>query len=97
MDKLNILNRKVTSKDIDNLVYSTAPLAVEKLLIDLFEKKPIVDTLWRVLELGEDEFSILRATQFFLNQIFLFRLFYEIKWIYRFKRDFGLISFLNKN
>jgi len=78
LDKLNILNRKVTSKDIDNLVYSTAPLAVEKLLIDLFEKKPIVDTLWRVLELGEDEFSILRATQFFLNQIFLFHSFMKL-------------------
>lgn len=72
LNKLAILERRVTSKDIDRLVYSTAPLAVEKLLIELFEKRPIVDMLNRVLELGEDELSILRATEFFLNQIFLF-------------------------
>jgi DNA polymerase-3 subunit delta len=72
LEKLAILDRKVTSKDIDNLVYSTAPLAIEQLLIDLFEKRAIVETLSRLLELGEDEFSILRATQFFISQIFLF-------------------------
>ncbi len=72
LNKLAILGTKITSKDIDRLVYSTAPLAVEQLLIELFEKKPIVNTLSRILELGEDEFSILRSTQFFVNQIFLF-------------------------
>jgi len=72
LNKLAILEGKVTPKDIDRLVYSTAPLAIEQLLIDLFEKKPIVNTLSKLLELGEDEFSVLRSTQFFVNQIFLF-------------------------
>ncbi|MCK4440528.1 MAG: hypothetical protein KAU90_00885, partial [Sulfurovaceae bacterium] len=72
LNKLSILNAKITIKDIDRLVYSTAPLAIEGLLIDLFKKKPIIDTIRRLLELGEDEFSILRSTQFFVNQIFLF-------------------------
>ncbi len=72
LTKLAILNRKIESRDIDRLVYSTAPLAVEQLLIDLFAKKPIHDTLAKLLDLGEDEFSILRATQFFVQQIFLF-------------------------
>lgn len=72
LNKLAILEGKVTSKDIDRVVYSTAPLAIEELLIDLFEKKPIVSTIEQLLDLGEDEFSILRSTQFFINQIFLF-------------------------
>lgn len=72
LNKLAILKGKVTAKDIDRLVYSTAPLAIEQLLIDLFEKKAIIQTIQRVLEIGEDEFSILRSTQFFVNQIFLF-------------------------
>jgi len=72
LQKLAILGTKVESRDIDRLVYSTAPLATEQLLIDLFAKRPIVDTISRLLELGEDEFSILRSTQFFVNQIFLF-------------------------
>ncbi len=72
LEKLAILDHKIEARDIDRLVYSTAPLAVEQLLIDLFAKKPVTDTLTRLLDLGEDEFSILRATQFFVNQIFLF-------------------------
>ncbi|HIP41705.1 MAG TPA: hypothetical protein EYG90_04215 [Campylobacterales bacterium] len=72
LNKLAILGEKVTSKDVDRLVYSTAPLAIEQLLIELFEKKPVIDMLSRLLELGVDEFTILRSTQFFVNQIFLF-------------------------
>lgn len=72
LHKLAILGTKIDSRDIDRLVYSTAPLATEQLLIDLFAKKSVIDTISKLLELGEDEFSILRSTQFFVQQIFLF-------------------------
>jgi len=72
LQKLAILNTRISSRDIDRLVYSTAPLAIEQLLIDLFANKPVIDTISKLLELGEDEFSILRSTQFFVQQIFLF-------------------------
>ena len=72
LDKLAILDTKVTSKDIDRLVYSTAPLIVEEFLSELFEKRPIIEMINRLLELGEDEYSILRSTQRFVMEIFLF-------------------------
>ncbi len=78
LDKLAILGSKVTSKDIDRLVYSTAPLATEQLLIDLFNKKPITDTITKLLDLGEDEASLLRSTQYFVNQIFLFHAYIKL-------------------
>ena len=78
LDKLAILGTKVTSKDIDRLVYSAAPLATEQLLIDLFNKKPIIDMITRLLELGEDEASLLRSTQYFVNQIFLFHAYIKL-------------------
>ena len=78
LNKLAILEGEVTAKEIDRLVYSTAPLATEQLLIELFEKKPIVKTMTQLLDLGEDEFSILRSTQFFVNQIFLFHAFIKL-------------------
>jgi len=78
MEKLSILRRPIDSKEIDRLVYSTAPLAVEQLLADLFAKKPITETIAKLLELGEDEFSILRSTQFFVQQIFLFQAYIKI-------------------
>jgi DNA polymerase-3 subunit delta len=78
LEKLAILGMKVTSKDIDRLVYSTAPLATEQLLIDLFNKKPITATITKLLELGEDEASLLRSTQYFVNQIFLFHAYIKL-------------------
>jgi DNA polymerase-3 subunit delta len=78
LNKLAILKGKVTAKDIDRLVYSTAPLATEQLLIELFEKRPVVETINRLIELGSDEFAILRSTQFFINQIFLFHSFIKL-------------------
>ncbi len=78
LDKLAILGTKVTSKEIDRLVYSTAPLATEQLLIDLFNKKPIIKMITRLLELGEDELSLLRSTQYFVNQIFLFHAYIKL-------------------
>lgn len=78
LDKLSILQTKITGKDIDRLVYSTAPLAIEQLLIELFNKKPITQTITRLLEIGEDEAAILRATQYFVNQIFLFHAYIKL-------------------
>ena len=78
LDKLVILGTKVTGKDIDRLVYSTAPLATEQLLIDLFNKKPITATITKLLDLGEDEASLLRSTQYFANQIFLFHAYIKL-------------------
>jgi len=78
LKKFSILKAKITTEDIDKLVYSTAPLAMEKLLLDLFEKKPIIQTLNKILELGEDHYSVLRSTQFFVNQIFLFHSYLEL-------------------
>lgn len=78
LEKLAILNTKVTGKDIDRLVYSTAPLATEQLLIDLFNKKPITATITKLLEIGEDETSLLRSTQYFVNQIFLFHAYIKL-------------------
>ncbi|SFZ98783.1 FIG00469794: hypothetical protein [hydrothermal vent metagenome] len=79
LNKLAILGIKITSKDIDKLVYSTAPLATEQLLIDLFNnKKDINSTITKLLDLGEDVNDILRSTQYFLNQIFLFHAYIKL-------------------
>ncbi|SFV71383.1 FIG00469794: hypothetical protein [hydrothermal vent metagenome] len=78
LDKLAILNTQITGKDIDRLVYSTAPLATEQLLIALFSKKPILQTIQKLLDLGENELSLLRSTQYFVNQLFLFHAYIKL-------------------
>ncbi|MEA3491023.1 MAG: DNA polymerase III subunit delta [Campylobacterota bacterium] len=78
LEKLAIFDSKITSKDIDHLVYSTAPMATEQFLTQLFEKKPITKMIGTLLELGEDELSLLRSTQRFVNEIFLFNAYIKL-------------------
>lgn len=78
LDKLAILGTKVSSKDIDRLVYSTAPLAIEQFLTTLFEKKPVTEMIGTLLELGEDETLILRETQKFVTMLFLFNAYIKL-------------------
>ncbi len=60
------------------LVYSTAPLVTEAMLIDLFNKKPITATISTLLDLAENENDLLRSTQYFVNQIFLFQAYIKL-------------------
>jgi len=78
LEKLAILEKPIEAIDIDNLVYSTAPLAVEKMIISLFKKEDITQTINKLIELGEDEFSILRSIQRFLQQLFLFHAYIKL-------------------
>jgi len=78
LDKLAILGRKVDSKDIDRLVYSTAPLAMEQFLTGLFEKRAVTEMIGTLLDLGESEESLLRSTQRFVNEIFLFNAYIKL-------------------
>jgi DNA polymerase-3 subunit delta len=72
LEKLAILNEPIEVAHIDSLVYSTAPLAVEKAIISLFKKEDITTTINHLIELGEDIFALLRAIERFLQQLFLF-------------------------
>ncbi len=72
LEKLAILEEPIEVAHIDSLVYSTAPLAVEKAIISLFQKEDITKTIEYLLELGEDIFALLRAIERFLQQLFLF-------------------------
>ena len=79
LEKLAILGRKIEVKDIDELVYSSAPLSASKVISALFQKKDIISSLQKLLELGEDEFAILRSIQQYLEQVFLFWSYIKLK------------------
>jgi len=89
LEKLSILNETIEAKHIDSLVYSTAPLAIDKMVVSLFKKEDITKTLSKIIELGEDEFSILRSIQRFLQQIFLFSAYIKINGVPNSKEILG--------
>lgn len=78
LDKLSIIEDKITTKDIDRLVYSNSLLSIDKIIIEIFQKKPIIEILNRIDKLGVDEFTTLRAMEIFINQIYLFHIHIKI-------------------
>jgi DNA polymerase-3 subunit delta len=78
LEKLALLEQPVTSSDIDRITFSTTHLATDELLVDLFDKKPIVETMQRLLDSDQDPLSLLRALQYFIHQILLFHLYHAL-------------------
>jgi DNA polymerase-3 subunit delta len=78
LEKLSALNIPIGLKEIDRFVYSITSTEIDKFLFELFQKKPIIKTIFELLEGGKSEFDILRATQVYLNQIFLFNSYIKI-------------------
>jgi len=72
IEKLAISGEKITGKDIDNQVFGASSLGMEELFTELFDGKSISHTLEKLLELGEDENTIMRSLQRFTQQIFMF-------------------------
>lgn len=72
LEKLQVLQRPVTIKDIDNLVYGLGEVKLESLLNDLIAKKDFRTDLQRVLESGEDEIRIITALSAYITQLYLF-------------------------
>lgn len=72
LGKLQILQRPVTSKEIDDLVYGVAEVKIEQFINTLIMKKDFKTELKRILESGEDEVRILNAVTNFMAQLYLF-------------------------
>uniref|UniRef100_UPI0026113112 DNA polymerase III subunit delta n=1 Tax=Hydrogenimonas sp. TaxID=2231112 RepID=UPI0026113112 len=78
LTKLSILEGPIGAKEIDEHVFSLAPMAMDTFLFSLFSKKPLTDLIHQMHQLGEDEFAILRAIQYFVSQLFLFHIYIKL-------------------
>ena len=75
----NLTNISVNvPKDIDMLVYSAAPLSIDSVIQSIFEKKSITNAIEELLEMGEDEFTILRAIQRYVTQLYMFHIYIKL-------------------
>lgn len=78
LEKLSILDRVVSEKDIDYFVHSNAPLSVDSMIIDVFNKKPFMDRLQTLLELGNEVGDIMRVLEKFVNEILMFQAYIKL-------------------
>ena len=78
LHKLALLGTPIGTKEIDEHVYSLAPMAMEEFLLTLFSRRPLTDALAQWHRLGEDEYAALRALQHFTTQLFLFHAYIKL-------------------
>lgn len=74
LDKLSILNRPITTKEIETHVYGLAEVKLEDFIRHLIEKRDFRHDLQHLLESGEEEVRILTAVSTFITQLYLFHI-----------------------
>jgi len=72
LSKLQILQRPITTKEIDDLVFGMGEVKVDQFINTLLEKRDFRAELQRVLESGEDEIRLLNAISNYVAQLYLF-------------------------
>ncbi len=78
LEKLAILEGPIGAKEIDEHIFSLAPMAMETFLFTLFSKKPLTEILPQMQQLGEDEFALLRSLDYFVSQLFLYHAYIKL-------------------
>ncbi|WP_457596208.1 DNA polymerase III subunit delta [Hydrogenimonas sp.] len=78
LQKLALLEGPVGTKEIDEMVFSLAPMGMDTLLGELFSRRPLAEILPKLHQVGEDEYAILRAIQYHLVQLWLFHTYIKL-------------------
>ncbi len=78
LNKLTLLSGPIGVKEIDEHIFSLVPVSMERFLVSLFSKKPLDDLLNQIDHIEEDEFTILRAIQYFASQLFAFHAYIKL-------------------
>ena len=72
LNKLQILQRAITTKDIDALVYGVGEVKLDTFIDHLLEKKDFKKELLQILERGEDEIRVITTLSGQITQLYLF-------------------------
>lgn len=78
LEKLGILGRTITTKDISNLVYGLAAVNLDSFIKTVIQKKDFKLDLQNILEHGEDEIRILTAITAYFTQLYMFNIYIRV-------------------
>ncbi len=79
LEKLLLLDKKVTADDIDEHVYGMGEIRIDDFINDLLAKKDIKEDLYNLLEVGSlDEIRIINTLQNYIVSLFLFNSYIKI-------------------
>ena len=72
LHKLRLLDKPISPKDIDELVYGLAEVKIDQFLKELLQKQDFKPSLEHILESGEDEIRVLTSISTYISQLYLF-------------------------
>jgi DNA polymerase-3 subunit delta len=78
LDKLALIDREISTKDIDTLVYGVAQVPLDQLITKILSKHDFKKNLEQILQSGEDEIKIITALSSFVTQLYLFNIYIRI-------------------
>ncbi len=78
IEKFQVYNKEISTKDIDNLVFGLAQINIDELIKKLLLKKDFKDDLNNLLEHGEDEIRIITALTSYLTQLYMFNIYIRV-------------------
>jgi len=78
LDKFEVFETQITTKDIDSLVYGLGATNTDELIKKVINKKEFKDDLKNLTEHGEDEIFILTQITSYINQLYMFNIYIRI-------------------
>jgi len=79
LEKLNILDKEIEVRDINELIYGLGSVGMDEFIYELLQKRDIRESYSRLMELGNaDEIKIINAIESYLSQLFLFYAYIKI-------------------
>ncbi len=75
LEKLSLLNKKVTAEDINREIYGMGEVVIDDFVIKLLQKKDIYDDISVLLESGSDEIKIINAIINYISMLLSFHLY----------------------
>lgn len=78
LEKLKILDKAVTTKDVEQLVFGLSEISIDDFIKKILNKKDFKSDLESLLGHGEDEIRLLTALTSYLTQLYMFHIYIRI-------------------
>ena len=78
LNKLSLLEHEISTKDIDDLVFTLAEVKLDTFIQEILKKENFKKSLQNLLQHGEDEIKIITAISSFVTQLYLFHIYIKV-------------------
>ena len=91
LNKLSILDKKITSKDIESEIFGVGEVVLDDLIVKLLNKEQVFDKISSLIESGVDEIKILNSITNYISMLLSFHIYIKAN------GDFNSVEILGYN